>query len=81
MRWVTHDFSELALRFGGSSSPPAVVNPGPAPTFQDPAIAQAQRDQAVAAAQAMGRGSTILTSGLGDTSAPTLAKKSLLGGS
>jgi len=55
-----------------SPKPPPVIA---APTVTDPNV------QAAAAAQRMaaGRSSTILTSGLGDTSTPSTAKKELLG--
>jgi hypothetical protein len=53
--------------------------PAPVPTITDPAVQAAASAQRMAAAQAGGRAATILTSGLGDTSTPTTAKKALLG--
>ena len=49
------------------------------PTPNDPAIQAAQRAAITQAGQAYGRGQTVLTSGQGDVSTPTIAKKSLLG--
>ena len=49
------------------------------PTVADAPVQQAAQDLRVNEAQAKGRGSTILTSGLGDVSQPTLEKKKLLG--
>lgn len=59
---------------------PAVVAPPVAPTPADSGVQDAARDAATAAATAAGRGSTILTGGLGDTSSPQIGKKALLGG-
>lgn len=67
---------------GSLFSSPKYLDPGPAPTVPtvtDPSIAAAAAAQQTAAAQSAGRASTILTSGLGDTSAPTTGKKTLLG--
>lgn len=58
-------------------SKPSMPKPTPPPTSADAqAAAAAQR---AAAAAAGGRGATILTSGLGDTSEPTVERKELLG--
>lgn len=58
----------------------AAANALPASPTIDAAAVQAAADAArVAAGQAAGRVSTILTSGLGDTSKPLLTKKTLLG--
>jgi hypothetical protein len=65
--------------------PPAAVSTGvgstvlTAPTVTDPSIAAAAADAQAAAAAAAGRMSTVLTSGLGDTSPATVSKKTLLG--
>jgi hypothetical protein len=50
-----------------------------APTGADPAIAEAQRLEREAQLRARGRASTIATSGEGDTSRPSLARRVLLG--
>lgn len=52
--------------------------PPPVPTFEDPAVADAAQEERRRAARA-GRASTILTSALGDLSAPSLSRKTLLG--
>jgi len=63
----------MTAMFSKPKAPPVL----PAPTSADAqAAAQAQR---MAAASAMGRQQTILTSGLGDTSTPITAQKQLLG--
>lgn len=59
-----------------SPKPPKVTA---APTATDPNVQAAAAAQRAAAAGAMGRGSTILTSGLGDMSTPALQTKELLG--
>ena len=64
--------------FGSTPSPPPPVQPVPSPG--DPAVQAAARQQAVAAANAAGRGSTLLTGGAGDTSSPVVGKSVLLGG-
>jgi hypothetical protein len=64
--------------FGGGPSAPAP--PPPVPTLANPAVLDAERQQEASQAQAAGRASTLLTSGTGVTSQPTLAKKTLLGG-
>jgi len=61
---------------------PATPRPAPAtvpPSVTDPQIRQAAQDS-LAAAAAKGYGSTILTSGQGDTSAAAIGKKQLTGG-
>jgi len=68
---------------GGSPripAPPPPPPPPPPPTPQDPNVAAARiRDRQVAAL-ASGRGSTVLTSGIGlTTEAESRAKKTLLG--
>ncbi len=50
------------------------------PGLTDPLSRAPADDERVAAAQAAGRASTILTGGQGDTSTPDLAKKTVLGG-
>ena len=50
-----------------------------APTAADPAVQAAQRAASKTAEDVYGRQATLLTSGMGDTSTPTIAKKSLLG--
>lgn len=57
--------------------PPAA--PPPQPQRQDPAVAQARKSNRQQAARAQGRGSTILTSGLGLTTEASTTKKQLLG--
>jgi len=54
-------------------------DPPPVPSITDPNVQAAAQAQRVAAANAAGRASTILTSGLGDTTEVTTAKKELLG--
>jgi hypothetical protein len=74
------------MPFGGHSAPqaapaqqpPAVIPP--APKVTDPAVQAAANAQKFATASAQGRRSTILTSGLGDTSSTAqTGKKQLLG--
>ncbi len=64
----------------GSPSPPALPPPPPLPpTPEDPAIKQRREEVRLAALKRKGRASSILTSGVGDTSAaPVLRPK--LGG-
>lgn len=67
--------------FGGAPDPQPVQAPTP-PAIDPGAQAQADqvaRDKAIAL-RAGGRASTILTGGMGDTTAPTTASKTLLGG-
>lgn len=64
---------------GGGSVTPAVAKAPEVPTLEDPAIAAASLLQQTNAANAKGRASTILTSGMGDESAVTTNKKQLLG--
>jgi hypothetical protein len=61
--------------FGGGT--PSLPKPQPVPTIADPNVQAAADAQRVAAAQAAGRASTVLTSGLGDTSAPKLKTATL----
>lgn len=61
--------------FGGGT--PSLPKEQPVPTLADPNVQQAAEAQRLAAAQAAGRGSTILTSGLGDTSRPNVMKSTL----
>ncbi len=65
---------------GGAGATPPVAAPPEVPKLEDPSIAAASALQASNAARAQGQSSTILTSGLGDTSKATTAKKALLGG-
>lgn len=66
--------------FGGHTSTPAVPTATPVPTAVDTNAIAAAQASATAQANAAGRASTILTSGQGDTSAASIAKKTLLGG-
>lgn len=61
------------------SMPPVQAAP-PAPVITNPSVQAAAQATAAQSAAAMGRGSTILTSGQGDTNPITVAKKQLLGG-
>ena len=69
--------------FGGAPPTPALPSPPPAPApvpqAQDPAVVRARTQSKQQAALAAGRGSTVLTSGLGLTTPATTAKKTLLG--
>jgi hypothetical protein len=72
------------MPFGGDHAPPPPVQaapppPAPAPQVTDPAVQAAAAAQRFATASAQGRRSTILTTGLGDTTTATLGKKQLLG--
>jgi hypothetical protein len=49
------------------------------PNASDPAIQDAERATATQAGNMYSRASTVLTSGMGDATAPTIARKSLLG--
>lgn len=80
MRLVTVRHDDVLCRFGGAPKPPPPVVVQAPPTPADPTVSAAADAQAQAAAQAKGRMSTILTSGLGDTSLAQLGKKALLGG-
>lgn len=60
----------------GAGTKTAATTP---PAITDPAVQAAAEAARAAAAQAYGRGATILTSALGDLSAPALGKKTLLG--
>lgn len=59
--------------------PPLPPAPTPVPTKQDPAVLKARQRERRQAALSAGRGSTVLTSGLGLTTEASSAKKSLLG--
>jgi len=63
------------------TGPPKVSTPTytPPPTPTDPTVQAAAAAEASAQASAAGRGSTLLTSGLGDTSQAPVQKKVLLG--
>jgi len=61
------------------SSPPKVQKAKPAPAVTDPSVQAAAEAQRTAQAQAAGRASTILTSGLGDTAAPQIGLKTMTG--
>lgn len=66
----------------GSIFSPSIPKPKPAPpapTPTDPMVQQIAEAQAAQAASAAGRMSTILTGGLGDTSAAPVVQKQLLG--
>lgn len=58
------------------SAPPA---PPPPPTPDDPAIEERRRKLRLAEQQRRGRAATILTSGLGDLSRPTVERPFLTG--
>jgi len=64
---------------GSLFSGPPERAPVTAPTPTDPAIQAAARAAGTQTGQMYGRAQTLLTSGQGDVSAPTIAKKSLLG--
>lgn len=65
----------------GSMFAPNVPERAPAtpPTSSDPALQAAQRNALSQQGSMYGRAQTLLTTGAGDTSAPSVAKKSLLG--
>ncbi|HYC65142.1 MAG TPA: hypothetical protein VEC14_10460 [Reyranellaceae bacterium] len=64
-----------------SPPPPADTAPAAAPvTREDPAVASAREKELELARKVKGRSSTILTGAMGDTSQPTLGRKTLLGG-
>lgn len=64
---------------GGSSPPPPPAAPA-APTFSDPAVTNAAREEQINAARARGRAATLLTGGQGQaTGAAPTAQKFLLG--
>jgi hypothetical protein len=70
--------------FGGAKLPPAQQTPAGtgtavAPSVNAPLVAKPSQSYVAALSQAMGRGSTILTSGQGDTSAPNVQRKQLSG--
>ena len=71
----------MSSLFSSPKSPPApiIMQAPPPPKITDPSITAAQAALAANVAQARGRQSTILTSGLGDTTKPSLDKKQLLG--
>lgn len=80
MGFVFHAIGSLFDGGGGQQQQqPQIINLPPVPQYTDPSIAAAAAAQATAAAAARGRASTIATSGQGDTSIATTAKKSLLG--
>lgn len=59
---------------------PTPAPPPPVPSPINPVIQGAADDARIAASQAAGRASTILTSGQGVTAPPSAQKKTLLGG-
>lgn len=61
------------------SGPPKASAYIPAPTGTDPTVVAAQQQEQNALAAASGQGSTVFTSGQGDTSPAQLAKQTLLG--
>lgn len=54
--------------------------PPPPPTPLDPAVEAARKAEREARKRRRGRGATILTSSLGDTTEPNIEQKTLLGG-
>lgn len=79
---MTALFSGLAnLLFGGSGAPKVAnhVSAVTPPALTDPSQQDAGLAARASAARAMGRASTVATSGQGDTSAP-VTKKTVLGG-
>lgn len=76
--------------FSSPKAPPmpapvaAAPAPAPAPTTESPEVKKAGEDERGRQTRLKGRGSTLLTGGLGDTSTPDTAnptaKKVLLGG-
>lgn len=73
---------------GGHPKPAAPAAPAPAaqtpatpdvPMQNSPIVAQPSQSYVASLASAFGRGATILTSGQGDTSTPTIGKKQLSG--
>jgi len=54
--------------------------PPPPPTPLDPEVEAARKAEREARKRRRGRGATILTSALGDTTEPNIEKKTLLGG-
>jgi hypothetical protein len=62
-----------------SPSIPARAAPS-APNPNDPNIQAAARAASVNAQNMYGRNQTLLTSGMGDTTAPSIGKKTILGG-
>lgn len=76
-------FDPLNVRGMIDPSKRAIPTPAPAvkpPGLTDPLSRLPSDEQDAALAAAEGRGSTILTGGLGDTSTATTQKKTLLGG-
>lgn len=72
----------MANLFGGpklASPAAAAAAAGPVPTINSPIVAQPSQSYVAALANAYGRGATILTSGQGDTSAPTIGRRQLTG--
>jgi hypothetical protein len=75
-------FSGLtSFLFGGSGAPKVTnhISAVTPPAMTDPSVNNAGLAARAAAARAMGRASTVATSGQGDTSAP-ITKKTVLGG-
>jgi hypothetical protein len=67
------------MSFGGAKMPAVPAAPQPAPTPTDPAVEAAADALRQTQAEASGRGSTILTSGMGVSTAPPVLRKTLLG--
>jgi hypothetical protein len=66
--------------FGGAPKPPAIpAPPPPPPAPEDPAVKKAADDAKMAASKRRGFGSTVRTSGLGDTSEASTQRQTLLG--
>lgn len=59
--------------------PPLPPLPPPVPTMEDPEVKRQEEIARKAARNRMGLGETVRTTGLGDRSTPTGARKTLLG--
>lgn len=68
------------MSFRAPKAPPPPPPPTPLPVETQPDIRQKAQAEIEKSMNRKGRASTILSGQLGDTSQPTLAKKTLLGG-
>lgn len=73
-------FASLGQRITGYKPPRAPPPPAPPPDLTDDAVKQARRNQLALLMAGRGRLSTFAAGPLGDTSAPQLARPSILGG-